>query len=43
MENLLQNEYIVLIGESMIYLIAAFIMFYIGKLVYGLFHRKSKI
>ncbi len=43
MENLLQNEYIVLIGESMIYLIAAFIMFYIGKLVYGLFHRKINV
>lgn len=43
MENLLQNEYISLIGESVAYLLAAFVMFYIGKLVYGLFHCKINV
>jgi len=43
METLLQNEYITLIIESAAYLMAAFFMFYLGKLAYGIFHCKINI
>ena len=43
MENLLQNEYVVIIGESAAYIICAFFMFFLGKIAYGLFHPTINI
>lgn len=43
MENILQNEYILTIAEAFIYIIAAFVMFFIGKVVYNLIHKKINV
>ena len=43
MENILNYEYLNLIKESAAYILCAFLMFYIGKIVYGLFHRKINV
>jgi uncharacterized membrane protein YjfL (UPF0719 family) len=43
MENLFQNEYILLISESLAYVFTAFVVFYIGKLAYGIFNPKIDV
>lgn len=43
MKDLLQNEMIIAVAESVSYVFGAFVMFYIGKLVYDLIHRKIDV
>lgn len=43
MKDLLQNDMIVAIAESVSYVFGAFVMFYIGKLVYDLIHKKIDV
>lgn len=43
MENFLNNEYVVMVYQAVAYILAAFILFFIGKLFYKLFHRKINI
>ncbi len=43
MKDLLQNDMIIAVAESVSYVFGAFVMFYIGKLVYDLIHRKIDV
>jgi uncharacterized membrane protein YjfL (UPF0719 family) len=43
MNEFLQNEIIVMVAESVTYVIGAFIMFAIGKVVYDLIHKKINV
>jgi uncharacterized membrane protein YjfL (UPF0719 family) len=43
MKDLLQNDMIIAIAESVSYVFGAFVMFYIGKLVYDLIHKKIDV
>lgn len=43
MEELLQNELLVSVAEAVTYVLGAFIMFFIGKLVYDLIHKKINV
>ncbi len=43
MEEFLQNEIVVGVAQSVTYVIGAFIMFFIGKLVYNLVHTKIDV
>lgn len=43
MKELLQNDIIMTVAEAVSYVFGAFIMFFIGKLVYGLIHKKIDI
>jgi len=43
MENILQNEFIITIAEAFAYILAAFVLFFIGKVVYDLIHKKIDI
>jgi uncharacterized membrane protein YjfL (UPF0719 family) len=43
MEELLQNEYIGYLINTFAYLITAFVLFFVGKLVYQIFHPAIKV
>ncbi|NOQ28055.1 MAG: DUF350 domain-containing protein [Bacteroidales bacterium] len=43
MKDLLQNEIIITVAEAVSYVFGAFIMFFIGKLVYDLLHKKIDV
>lgn len=43
MNEFLQNEIVVMVAESVTYVIGAFIMFAIGKVVYDLIHKKINV
>ena len=43
MNDLLQNEIVVLVAESVTYVIGAFIMFFFGKVAYDLVHKKIDV
>ncbi len=43
MENILQNEFIITIAEAFVYILAAFVLFFIGKVVYDLIHKKINV
>lgn len=43
MNEILQNEIVLTIAESVTYVIGAFIMFFIGKLVYNAVHKKIDV
>jgi len=43
MEDLLHNEILITISEAVTYVIGAFIMFFIGKVVYDLIHKKINV
>lgn len=43
METILENEYIGFIINSLAYLFCAFILFYIGRIVYQLFHKNIQV
>lgn len=43
MKDLLQNEIIITVAEAISYVFAAFVMFFIGKLVYDLVHKKIDV
>jgi len=43
MEEILQNEMLVNVAEAVTYVIGAFIMFFIGKLVYNVVHKKIDV
>ena len=43
MKDLLQNEIVVTVAEAVTYVFGAFIMFFIGKLVYDLIHKKINV
>lgn len=43
MNDLLQNEIVVLVAESVTYVIGAFIMFFLGKVAYDLVHKKINV
>ncbi len=43
MEDLLQNEIVVTVTEAVSYVFGAFVMFFIGKLVYDLIHKKINV
>ena len=43
MEEILQNEIVVGVSQSVTYVIGAFIMFFIGKLAYHLVHKKIDV
>lgn len=40
MENLLENENLILVLETLLYVISAFVLFFVGKLAFELSHRK---
>lgn len=43
MNDLINNEYFILVTDSIIYIALSFILFFIGKAVYGLFHPGIKV
>lgn len=43
MEDILQNEMLVDVAQAVTYVIGAFIMFFIGKLVYNVVHKKIDV
>lgn len=43
MKDLLQNEIIITVAEAVSYVFGAFIMFFIGKLVYDFLHKKFDV
>lgn len=43
MKDFFNNEIVVSVAESFSYIFGAFLMFYIGKLIYGLVHRKINV
>jgi uncharacterized membrane protein YjfL (UPF0719 family) len=43
MNEFLQNEIVVMVAESVTYVIGAFIMFAVGKVVYDLIHKKINV
>ena len=43
MKDLLQNEIIITVAEAVSYVFGAFVMFFIGKLVYDLLHKKIDV
>jgi uncharacterized membrane protein YjfL (UPF0719 family) len=43
MKDLLQNEIIITIAEAVSYVVGAFVLFFIGKLVYDLIHKKINV
>ena len=43
MKELLQNEMVISVSEAISYVFGAFIMFFIGKIVYNLIHKKINV
>ncbi len=43
MEKYFSNENLILVSEGVAYLLSAFIIFYLGKLIYKLFHPKVNV
>ncbi len=43
MEKILQNEMVIMVAEAVTYVIGAFIMFFIGRVVYNLVHKKINV
>lgn len=43
MDTFLNNVYVIMIYEALAYLITAFVLFFIGKIVYQMFHRNINV
>lgn len=43
MENILNNDIVITVSETVSYVIGAFVMFYIGKITYDLLHKKINV